>query len=135
MGGVAKRGVDGLYKGEVARRIANDITADGGLITAEDLAAYRPVESDPLVGSYRGYTIHTAPPASAGGPALLTIWNQLEHFDLKAMGAGSAILLPFMAEAMKLGYVDRARALGAPAFVTAPVKASSRRNMQARAPG
>ncbi|MGB3319597.1 MAG: gamma-glutamyltransferase [Sphingopyxis granuli] len=134
MGGVATRGVDGLYKGEVARRIANDITADGGLTTAEDLADYRPVESDPLVGSYRGYTIHTAPPASAGGPALLTIWNQLEHFDLKAMGAGSAILLHFMAEAMKLGYVDRARALGAPAFVTAPVKASSRRNMQARAP-
>lgn len=122
LGEIAKNGADGFYKGEVARRIAADMAAHGGLIGAEDLASYRPVERDPLVGSYRGYTIYTAPPASAGGPALLNILNQLEHFDLKAMGAGSAASLHVMAEAMKLGYADRTRALGDPAFVTAPVR-------------
>ncbi|MGX5712948.1 gamma-glutamyltransferase [Sphingopyxis terrae subsp. ummariensis] len=121
LGEIAQHGADGFYKGEVARRIAADMKAHGGLITLDDLAAYRPQERAPLVGSYRGYTIYTAPPSSAGGATLLNILNQLEHFDVKAMGANSAASLHVMAEAMKLGYVDRYRALGDPAFVTAPV--------------
>jgi len=121
LGEIAQHGADGFYKGEVARRIAADMRAHGGLITLDDLAAYRPQERAPLVGSYRGYTIYTAPPSSAGGATLLNILNQLEHFDVKAMGANSAASLHVMAEAMKLGYVDRYRALGDPAFVTAPV--------------
>lgn len=122
LGEIAKHRADGFYKGEVARRLAADMKAHGGLITAADLAAYRVVERDPLVGSYRGYAIYTTPPASAGGATLLNILNQLEHFDIKAMGANSAKSLHVMAEAMKLGYVDRYRALGDPAFVTAPIK-------------
>ncbi|WP_287939776.1 gamma-glutamyltransferase [Sphingopyxis sp.] len=121
LGEIAQHGADGFYKGEVARRIAADMRAHGGLITLDDLAAYRPQERAPLVGSYRGYTIYTAPPSSAGGATLLNILNQLEHFDIKAMGANSAASLHVMAEAMKLGYVDRYRAMGDPAFVTAPV--------------
>jgi gamma-glutamyltranspeptidase/glutathione hydrolase len=54
----------------------------GGLITMADLAAYRPVEREPLVGTYRGYTIYTTPPASAGGATLINMLNILEHFDL-----------------------------------------------------
>jgi gamma-glutamyltranspeptidase / glutathione hydrolase len=122
LGEIAKHRADGFYKGEVARRLAADMKAHGGLITAADLAAYRVVERDPLVGSYRGYAIYTTPPASAGGATLLNILNQLEHFDIKAMGANSAKSLHVMAEAMKLGYVDRYRALGDPAFVTAPIR-------------
>ncbi|HMO74920.1 MAG TPA: gamma-glutamyltransferase [Sphingopyxis sp.] len=122
LGEIATHRADGFYKGEVARRIAADMAANGGLITTADLAAYRPVERDPLIGSYRGYTIYTTPPASAGGATLLNILNQIEHFDIRAMGANSAASLHIMAEAMKLGYVDRYRVLGDPAFVTAPVK-------------
>lgn len=122
LGEIAAHRADGFYKGEVARRIAADMAANGGLITTADLAAYRPVERDPLIGSYRGYTIYTTPPASAGGATLLNILNQIEHFDIGAMGANSAASLHIMAEAMKLGYVDRYRVLGDPAFVTAPVK-------------
>ena len=121
LGEIAKHRADGFYKGEVAKRIAADMKAHGGLVTTADLAAYRAVERAPLVGSYRGHTIYTAPPASAGGATLLNILNQLEHFDIKAMGANSAASLHVMAEAMKLGYIDRYRSLGDPAFVTAPV--------------
>ena len=56
LGEIAQQGADGFYKGEVARRIAADMKAQGGLITLDDLAAYRPQERAPLVGSYRGYT-------------------------------------------------------------------------------
>ncbi|KTE30941.1 MULTISPECIES: gamma-glutamyltransferase [unclassified Sphingopyxis] len=122
LGEIAKHRADGFYKGPVAKRIAADMKAHGGLITEADLAAYKAIERAPLVGSYRGHTIYTMPPASAGGATLLNILNQLEHFDLKAMGPNSAASLHIMAEAMKLGYADRYRALGDPGFVTAPVK-------------
>jgi gamma-glutamyltranspeptidase/glutathione hydrolase len=119
---IAKKGADGFYKGEVARKFAADMQANGGLITEADLAAYRPVERAPLEGSYRGHTILTMPPASAGGATLINILNILEHFDIKSMGANSAASLHVMAEAMKLGYVDRYKALGDTAFVKVPVQ-------------
>lgn len=118
---IAERGADGFYKGPVAQRIADDMKANGGLITLADLAAYRPVERAPLVGTYRGVKVVTTPPASAGGATLLNMLNILEPFDLKASGAGSARSLHIMAEAMKLGYADRYKFLGDPAFVKAPV--------------
>ncbi|ANY21385.1 Gamma-glutamyltranspeptidase precursor [Tsuneonella dongtanensis] len=122
LGQIARKGADGFYKGEVARRISADMSANGGLVTEADLAAYRPIERDPLVGSYRGLAIYTTPPASAGGATLLNILNQLEHFDLKSKGAGSAAALHLMAEAMKLGYVDRYEVLGDTGFVSVPLK-------------
>jgi gamma-glutamyltranspeptidase/glutathione hydrolase len=118
---IAARGADGFYRGEVARRFAADMRANGGLITLEDLAAYRAVERPPLVGSYRGHAVYTMPPASAGGATLLQMLNMLERFDLKAAGAGSAQSLHLIAEAMKLGYADRYQHLGDTDFVRAPV--------------
>ena len=119
---VAERGADGFYRGEVARRFAADISAHGGLITADDLAAYRAVERAPLTGTYRGLPVAPMPPASAGGATLLEMLNILEAFDLRALGAGSAQSLHLMAEAMKLGYADRFRFLGDTDFVKAPLR-------------
>lgn len=122
LGEIQKGGAKAFYTGEIARRIVADMKANGGLITMEDLASYKPVERDPLIGSYRGYTVYTPPPASAGGATLLNMLNILEHFDVKAAGQGSAASLHLLAETMKLAYADRYRVLGDPAFVTAPVK-------------
>lgn len=72
LGAIAKRGIDGFYKGEVARRIAPDMAADGGLITAGDLAACWPVERDPLMGGYRGYTVYTSPRGTRVAPRCST---------------------------------------------------------------
>lgn len=118
---IARRGADGFYRGPVAERFAADMAAHGGLITLEDLAAYRAVERQPLRGTYRGLEIVTAPPASAGGATLLNMLNILEHFDLTQSGAGSAQSLHIMAETMKLGYLDRYRFLGDTDFVTTPL--------------
>lgn len=118
---IAQGGAEAFYKGEIARRIAADMKKHGGLITLQDLAAYRAVERAPLEGSYRGVTIRTTPPASAGGATLLEILNILENFDLKAMGAGSAQALHTLSEAMKLGYIDRYRFLGDTDFVRVPL--------------
>jgi gamma-glutamyltranspeptidase / glutathione hydrolase len=119
---IARAGADAFYKGEIARRIEADMSKHGGLITMQDLAAYRPVEREPLIGSYRGHTIYTTPPASAGGATLLNMLNILEHFDLQALGAGSAASLHLLAETMKLGYADRFRFLGDSDFVRPPLE-------------
>lgn len=118
---IQRSGADGFYRGEAARRFAADMRAHGGLITLEDLAAYRAVERPTLVGSYRGLVVHTMPPASAGGATLLEMLNILERFDLKSMGQGSAQSIHVMAEAMKLGYADRYRFLGDTDFVRTPL--------------
>jgi gamma-glutamyltranspeptidase/glutathione hydrolase len=119
---IAEKGPDGFYRGPVAERFAADMKANGGLITLDDLAAYRPVERRPLRGTYRGLDIVTSPPASAGGATLLNMLNIVENFDLKSNGVGSAQSLHIMAEAMKLGYADRYRILGDTDFVTTPIR-------------
>jgi gamma-glutamyltranspeptidase/glutathione hydrolase len=58
---IADEGPDGFYTGRSAELIAEEMKLGGGLITAEDLAAYQPIERKPLVGSYRGYEIVGAP--------------------------------------------------------------------------
>ncbi|MBS0254434.1 MAG: gamma-glutamyltransferase [Proteobacteria bacterium] len=118
---IAEHGADGFYKGAVAERIAADMKAHGGIISLEDLAAYRVMERQPLRGTYRGLDIVTTPPASAGGATLLNMLNMLERFDLAASGPGSARSLHLMAEAMKLGYADRYRFLGDTDFVKVPL--------------
>jgi gamma-glutamyltranspeptidase/glutathione hydrolase len=123
LGQIADHGADAFYKGEIARRFAADMKAHKGLITLEDLAAYKPVVREPLMGTYRGYTVATTPPASSGGATLLQMLNILESFDLKALGgSGSSGALHVMAEAMKLAYADRYRHLGDTDFVKVPLK-------------
>lgn len=118
---IADKGADAFYRGEIAQRFAADMKAHGGLITAEDLASYKAVIRQPLVGSYRGLTVMTSPPASAGGATLLEMLNILETFDLRASGLGSAKTLHLQAEAMKMAYADRARYLGDTDFVKVPL--------------
>ena len=109
-----------FYEGRTARLIAEDMRANGGLITLEDLKGYKPVVREPLRGTYRGYEILTLPPSSSGGVALLEMLNILERFDLAKMGFNSSEKNHLMVEAMRRAYADRAEFLGDPAFVRVP---------------
>ncbi len=117
---IARDGPEAFYKGEIGRRIAADMKANGGLITEGDLAAYDVVWREPVAGRYRGYQIASMPPPSSGGIHLVQILNLLESYPLGEMGAGSAATLHVMAEAMKLAYADRSRHLGDPDFWDVP---------------
>ena len=120
LGQIARGGADAFYRGEVATRIEADMRRKGGLITREDLAAYAAVEREPLVGTYRGTTVYTPPPAS-GGATLLLMLNILENFDLSGMSVGSAESLHLLAETMRLGHRDRVRHLGDTDFAKVPL--------------
>lgn len=60
-------GGDTLHRGPVAEQVAADMAAGGGLLTADDLAAYRVVEREPLVTRFRGHRVLTNPPPGTGG--------------------------------------------------------------------
>jgi gamma-glutamyltranspeptidase/glutathione hydrolase len=118
---IATDGPDAFYKGWIADRIAEDMAANGGLITKEDLAAYEAKERPPVKGTFRGYDIASMPPPSSGGVALVEMLNMLEAFDLKAKGGNSAEAKHLEIEAMRRAYLDRARYLGDPDFVQIPL--------------
>lgn len=96
---------------------------NGGLITKEDLAAYKAVERTPISGDYRGYQVYSMPPPSSGGIHIVQILNILENFDMKKYGFGSADAMQIMAEAEKYAYADRSEYLGDPDFVKVPWQA------------
>ncbi len=110
-----------FYEGETARLIAADMAAQGGLITLDDLKAYRVVERPPVRGSYRGHEILTMPPPSSGGIALLQMLGMIEPHDVAALGHNSAAKIHLFAEAMRRAFRDRAEFLGDPDFVNVPV--------------
>lgn len=115
---LAKRGPDEFYTGKTARLIAADMARNGGLITLEDLAAYQPKERRPLEGTYRGYDILSAPPASSGGAGVIQMLNMLEGSEYYDSGAGSAQAIHIVAEAMRRFFADRAEFFGDTDFAT-----------------
>ena len=68
---IASDGRDGFYKGKTADLIVNEMKANNGLISHDDLKEYNSVYREPIVGSYRGYTIISMGPPSSGGPLII----------------------------------------------------------------
>ena len=79
---LARCGFEDFYIGAIARMIAGDMRAHGGLITEQDLAdSVSPVEREPISTSYRDHRIFTVPPPG-GGVQLLLALQILERLSL-----------------------------------------------------
>jgi gamma-glutamyltranspeptidase/glutathione hydrolase len=111
-----------FYEGKTASLIAQDMRANGGLITARDLKEYAPTIRKPLKGTYRGFEILTMPPPSSGGTALLEMLNVLEHFNMKELSHNSSDSVHVLVETMRRAFADRAEFLGDADFVKVPVE-------------
>ncbi len=118
---IATQGPNAFYTGWIADSVAAAMARNGGLITKRDLAEYQAKVRAPIRGSYRGYDLIGMPPPSSGGVAMLEMLNILESFNLAKLGAMSPQALHFEIEAMRRGYLDRARYLGDPDFVKMPL--------------
>ncbi len=118
---IMDNGTDAFYKGEIAERIAADMAANDGLITMDDMAAYKVYEREPVMGTYKGYTIATMPPPSSGGMHMIQMMNMLENDDLKSKGHNSAATLHLYIESMRQAYADRSLYAGDPSFFDIPV--------------
>ena len=112
-----------FYHGRMARELVDELKAGGALVTLEDLAQYKVVEREPVVGSFHQYTVIGAPPPSSGGIVLLSALNILEGYDLAKLGDRSPAWIHLVAEAYRRAYMDRAEYLGDPDFSVVPTTA------------
>ena len=119
---ISKKGSEIFYKGEIAKWISEESLSSGGLITMEDMAAYKAKLREPIETSYRGYRVITMPPAASGGLVLLQTLNILENFDLKELGHNSAKTVHLLSESMQRAYADRAAYHGDPDYYEVPIK-------------
>ena len=113
-------GADGFYRGEIAARMVDAVRAHGGIWTLQDLAAYRVIEREPLVAEYPGgLSLVVPPPPSAGGVAMIQVFNLLEPWDGVELAPVDRKHL--VVEALRRAFRDRAW-LGDPDFVEMPVE-------------
>ena len=118
---ISSQGMDGFYSGKVAELIVKQVQALGGSMTLEDLASYKAILREPVMGTYRGYQVASMPPPSSGGVHLIQMLNILENAELDSLEHNSSEYLHLLVEAMKPAYADRSQHLGDPDFVHVPV--------------
>src|SRR5678810_544687 len=97
---------DRFYKGDIAKEFVRGCQEQGGLITMQDLAKWKPVEEEPLHVNYKGIEVYKLQQWTQG-PALLQALNILGNFDLKSMGYNSVRYINTIYQAMNLSFADR----------------------------
>ena len=117
---ILKNGRDEFYKGETAKKIANFIQTNGGIITEEDLAKYEAKWRTPVTFMYDDLKIISMSPPSSGGICLAQIMNAIEPFDIHSFGHNSLKTMQVITEAERRAYADRSYFLGDPDFVLIP---------------
>jgi gamma-glutamyltranspeptidase/glutathione hydrolase len=116
---LAQHGMQSFYSGPLAKQLVQGVRGMGGIWTEQDLAGYRALERDPVVGTYRDARVISVPPPSSGGIALIEALNVLSGYDLAKLDGVTRKHL--IVEAMRRMHRDRAVYLGDPAFVKIPV--------------
>ena len=106
---------DRFYKGDIAQEFVRGSKEQGGLITLEDLAKWKPLEEEPSHINYKGIEVYKLQQWTQG-PMLLQSLNILENFDLKSMGYNSARYIHTLYQTMNLTFADRDFYYGDPYF-------------------
>ncbi len=118
---LANKGLSEFYTGDIARITADFIQAQGGFLSYDDLASYRPEWVQPISTDYRGYEVWELPP-NTQGLATLQILNILEGFNLAELGLYSTEYIHLFIEAKKLAFADRAKFYADPRFAKLPIE-------------
>ena len=106
---------DRFYKGDIAQEFVRGCQEQGGLITMQDLAEWKPVEEEPVHVNYKGIEVYKLQQWTQG-PSMLQALNILGNFDLKGMGYNSARYINTVYQAMSLAFADRDFYYGDPNF-------------------
>ena len=102
---IAQSKGEAFYRGEIAQAIEKFSSANGGSMTARDLAAFKAEWVTPISKDYRGYTVHEIPPNGQGIAALVAL-GILQHFELTGKPVDSPDVQHLQIEAMKLAFAD-----------------------------
>lgn len=106
---------DRFYKGDIAAEFVRGSQEQGGLITLQDLANWKPIEEEPMHVNYKGIDVYKLQQWTQG-PMLLQSLNILENFDLKNMGFNSARYIHTLYQTMNMSFADRDFYYGDPYF-------------------
>jgi gamma-glutamyltranspeptidase/glutathione hydrolase len=106
---------DRFYKGDIAQEFVRGSKEQGGLITMQDLAKWKPMEEEPLHVNYKGIEVYKLQQWTQG-PVLLQSLNILENFNPKSMGYNSAKYIHTLYQTMNLTFADRDFYYGDPYF-------------------
>jgi gamma-glutamyltranspeptidase/glutathione hydrolase len=117
---IARDGVGAFYGGPLAYAMADDMAANGGLMTLADLAGFRAGTAAPMAVPFRGYRV-VLPAPPAGGIVIAECLRILDRFDLAALGHNSPDYVRTVAEAMKIAQADKEAHIGDPAFHPPPL--------------
>lgn len=82
---LAAEGPAPFTTGRYAKRMASFLDERGGLITSEDLAAYRVAIREPIAAWYRGHHILTNPKPSSGGSLIAHTLSLLDQQQLGSL--------------------------------------------------
>jgi gamma-glutamyltranspeptidase / glutathione hydrolase len=118
---IADGGAKAFYQGPLAETFAREVAAAGGIWTAADLADYKAVLREPIVFDYRGHTVITMPPPSAGGVVLRQLLAAAEVLELHTKPWRSVDEVHLYIESARRTYADRNLLLGDPDFVELPM--------------
>lgn len=117
---IADKGPAAFYRGAIAEQLVQEMQLGDGLITLADLRAYSAKVRRPIHGTFHDFDIYGAPPPSSGGIVVVEVLNVLEQLDLAEYERWSPEAVHLVVESMRRAYLDRARYLADPDFVSIP---------------
>jgi gamma-glutamyltranspeptidase / glutathione hydrolase len=121
---LAKGGRGEFYQGEIADRLVAFAQQAGGLLTREDLGAYRAEWQAPIEVAYRGLRVLECPPNGQGLAALMALrLVAAQDIDFGVLARDSPECLHLLIEAVKWGMCTAAAYVADPRFEPVPIAA------------
>lgn len=118
---IAENGPDEFYLGKTADILVSSIKEGGGIITKDDLASYKALWKEPIVGEFDGNLIYGMPMPSSGTAVTIETLNILKRFKPKDYGFGSTDYLHLLSESLRRSFRDRSCYMGDSDFVKVPL--------------
>ena len=117
---IAVEGSAGFYQGPNAEALIQRVQETGGIMTLEDLKAYKPVWRTPIYFNYKDLRLITMGPPSSGGICLGQIMKMIAPYNIGQYKQNSEEAVQIMVEAERRSYADRSKYLGDPDFISIP---------------
>ena len=111
---IAKKGADSFYEGKLGRRFIRELTRKGGIMTREDLAAYRAIWRTPVHHRFRGDDLYMMPLPSSGGIVIAQVLTMLDWFQPEKLNVNSTETVHLFCELERRAFADRNTYLGDP---------------------
>ncbi|XP_038551923.1 glutathione hydrolase 7-like isoform X1 [Micropterus salmoides] len=111
---VLEAGLLNFYDGNVSQEMEDEVWANGGVLSADDISNYSVQVEQPVEGLYNEFIIQVPPPPSAGA-ALISALNLLAGFHLSENNNTDNQTYHWIAEALKAA-LAMASGLGDPKY-------------------